>query len=104
MGGSKPGAVTHRESFALGGDYKTVVEADELERRGPPLGGQKGGGKLKGIASAEGMDPEETPSGFENSFDGLDPMPLLGQSIQAFKGLGRRLGREVTFSLEAGDG
>ena len=73
---SKAGAIPHREPFALGSDGEPVVEADELERRGPPFGRQEGGSELEGVRGAERMDPEEAPGGLENGFHRLDPMPV----------------------------
>src|SRR5687767_657042 len=42
-------AITDREAFALGRDGQPFVEADELERRGPPLRGEKGGSELERV-------------------------------------------------------
>lgn len=96
----KVGAVTYRKTFALGGNHEPVVEADELERRGPPFRRQEGGSKLEGVGSTDRMDPQEAPGGLENRVHGVDPVPVSGEGVQALEGLGRRLGRELAFTLE----
>jgi hypothetical protein len=54
---SKMGTIlNHDESFALGSDHKPVVKADKIESRGPSFRGKEGGGELKGIGSAQGVD------------------------------------------------
>jgi hypothetical protein len=76
----------------LGSDYEPVVETDELERGGPSFGCQEGGRELEGVGGAERMDPKEAPGGLENGVHRLDPMPMPGEGIQPFEGLGRLLG------------
>ena len=98
------GGIPHQESFPLGCGDKPFVEADEFKRRGPTLGGQKGGGELAGVSSTKGMDPEQAPRGFENRVDGLDAVPVLGQGIQTFEGVGYLVGRELVLSFEAREG
>jgi len=96
--------ITYQESFPLGCGDKPVVEADELERRGSTLGCEKGGGELEGISGAKRMDPKQTPSGFEDRVYWLDAMPVPGERIQAFEGVGYLPGRELVLSFEAGEG
>jgi len=49
------------------------------------------------------MNPEEAPGGLENVFYRLDPVPVPGEGIQPFEGLGRGLGREVTLSFQTAE-
>ncbi len=68
----------HEETLSLGCSDKPIIKADKLERRGPTLGCEKGGGELAGISSTKRMDPEQAPRGLENRVNGLDAMPVLG--------------------------
>ena len=86
-------------TLALGGDHKPVIEADELERRGPPFGREEGRSELKGVGRAERMNPKEAPRGFEDGFHRLDPMPMPGEGVQAFQSFGCRLRGKAALSF-----
>jgi hypothetical protein len=96
--------ITHQESFPLGCGDKPLVEADEFERRRSALGCEKGGGELEGISSTKRMDPKQTPSSFEDRVDWLNTMPMPGERIQAFEGVGYLPGRELVLPFESGEG
>jgi hypothetical protein len=59
---------------------------------------------LEGVGSAERMDPKEPPGGLENVVHRVDPMPVAGEGVKTFEGLGRLLRRKVAFSFETRDG
>ena len=50
------------------------------------------------------MSSKEAPGDLENVVHRVDPMPMPGEGIQTFEGLGRRLRRKVAFSFETRDG
>ncbi len=101
---SETGAVAHGEPFAAGCNHEPVVKADELQSRGPPLRGEKGGGKLEGIGSSKRMNPEKTPSRFQHRVRWLDAVPVPGECIQALEAFGGSLRGETILPLETGNG
>ena len=79
----------HKKSFALGRGREPAIEADKIERRRPPFGGEKRRGELECINSAQRIYPKEAPCSFQNSIHRFDAAPAPGESIKTFKGHGR---------------
>jgi hypothetical protein len=100
---SEPRTITHRKPFTLSCDRKSLIEADELKRRGSALRSENSGGKLEGIGSTQRMNAEETPRDLEDRVHRLDATPALGDDIEATQGFGRLLRRELTLAFAPSD-